>query len=256
MAVMDSSAAQIAVIALAGAATGSFLNVVAYRLPRGESLVAPRSRCPGCGTPIAAYDNVPVLSWLVLGGRCRSCRGAISPRYPLVEALTAALFAAVGVQTGMSAELWPGLALMVMLVTVAAIDIEHRIVPNRVLAPAAVVALALWALAEPSRLPENLIAAASAGGFLLVAALAHPAGMGMGDVKLAAVMGLFLGRAVAPALLIGFAAGSLVGIAIMVARGSAARKQAIPFAPFLALGAIAGQLFGDRIVDWYIASFL
>jgi leader peptidase (prepilin peptidase)/N-methyltransferase len=252
---MELSAAQAAVLGLSGAVIGSFLNVLAYRLPRGESLVAPRSRCPACGVQIASYDNVPVLSWIVLGGRCRRCHGAISPRYPLVEALTAALFVAVAARTGMSDELWPGLAFMVMLVAVAAIDIEHRIVPNRLLAPSAVVAVALWALADPSRLPENLIAGAAAGGFLLAAAVAYPAGMGMGDVKLAAVMGLFLGRSVAPAMLVAFAAGTLVGVAIMARQGAAARKQAVPFAPFLALGGIVGQLFGEQIVDWYLNSF-
>jgi leader peptidase (prepilin peptidase)/N-methyltransferase len=249
---MEATSAQIALLAAFGAVVGSFLNVVAYRLPRRESIVKPRSRCPGCGVQIAAYDNVPVVSWLVLGGRCRSCRRAISPQYPIVEALTAALFAAVGLQTGMSAPVWPGLALAVTLVVVSATDIEHRIVPNRVLAPAAVAAVGLWALAEPGRLPENLVAAAAAGGFLLVAAIAYPAGMGMGDVKLAAVMGLFLGRSVAPALFVGFALGAAVGIAMMVALGASARKQAIPFAPFLAFGGMVGQLFGTEIVDWYL----
>jgi leader peptidase (prepilin peptidase) / N-methyltransferase len=249
---MEASASQIALLATFGAMVGSFLNVVAYRLPRGESIVAARSRCPGCGVQIAAYDNVPVVSWLALGGRCRSCHRAISPQYPIVEALTAALFAAVGLETGMSPEVWPGLALAVTLVVVSATDIEHRIVPNRVLAPAALVALGLWALVAPDRLPENLIAATAAGGFLLIAALAYPAGMGMGDVKLAAVMGLFLGRSVAPALFVGFALGAVMGAAIMLARGASARKQAIPFAPFLALGGIVGALFGTEIVDWYL----
>jgi leader peptidase (prepilin peptidase)/N-methyltransferase len=249
---MEASASQIALLATFGAMVGSFLNVVAYRLPRGESIVATRSRCPGCGVQIAAYDNVPVVSWLVLGGRCRSCHRAISPQYPIVEALTAALFAAVGLETGMSPEVWPGLALAVTLVVVSATDIEHRIVPNRVLAPAALAALGLWALVAPDRLPENLIAATAAGGFLLIAALAYPAGMGMGDVKLAAVMGLFLGRSVAPALFVGFALGAVMGAAIMLARGASARKQAIPFAPFMALGGIVGQLFGTEIVDWYL----
>jgi leader peptidase (prepilin peptidase)/N-methyltransferase len=213
--------------------------------------VRPRSQCPGCGVQIAAFDNVPVVSWIVLGGRCRRCHGRISPQYPLVEALTAALFAAVALRTDLSAEMWPALALMALLVAVAAIDIEHRIVPNRLLLPAALAALALWTLADPGRLPENLIAATASGGFFLLAAIAYPAGMGMGDVKLAAVMGLFLGRAVAPAMFVALAVGALVGIGVMVARGAAARKQGVPFAPFLALGGIVGQLFGEGMVDWY-----
>jgi leader peptidase (prepilin peptidase)/N-methyltransferase len=256
MPLMDQTAVQALFLALLGAMIGSFVNVVAYRLPRGESIVRPRSRCPGCGVQIAAYDNVPVVSWIVLSGRCRRCHGRISPQYPLVEALTAALFAAVALRTDMSAELWPGLVLMVLLVAVAAIDIEHRIVPNRLLLPAAATALVLWALVDPGRVPENLIAAVAGGGFLLVAALAYPSGMGMGDVKLAAVMGLYLGRAVAPAMFVAFAAGALVGVAIIASRGSAARRNAIPFAPFLALGGIVGQLFGAGLVDWYVTNFL
>jgi leader peptidase (prepilin peptidase)/N-methyltransferase len=256
MVLMDPTAAQVLFFALLGATIGSFVNVVAYRLPRGESIVHPRSRCPGCGVQIPAYDNVPIVSWIVLSGRCRRCHGRISPQYPLVEALTGALFAAVALRTGTSAELWPGLVLMTLLVTVSAIDVEHRIVPNRLLLPAAAAGLALWALADPGRLPENVIAAGAAGGFLLVAAIAYPAGMGMGDVKLAGVMGLYLGSAVAPALFVAFAAGALVGVAMVATKGGAARKQAIPFAPFLALGGIVGQLFGSGMVDWYVGHFL
>jgi leader peptidase (prepilin peptidase) / N-methyltransferase len=243
-------------VAAIGALIGSFVNVVAYRLPRGESIIRPRSRCPGCGIQIAAYDNVPIVSWVALGGRCRECGGRISPQYPIVEALTAALFAAVCAKTGVEAELIPGLALVVTLVIVAAIDVEHRIVPNRVLAPSAVAAVVLWAIADPGHLPQSLIAAVGAGGFLLVAAVAYPSGMGMGDVKLGAVMGLYLGSAVVPALFVGFFAGAIVGVAIVAIRGAAARKQALPFAPFLALGGFVGQLFGHELVHWYLQHFL
>jgi leader peptidase (prepilin peptidase)/N-methyltransferase len=256
MVVMDQATTQVVFLALLGAAIGSFVNVVAYRLPRGESLVRPRSRCPGCGVQIPAYDNVPVVSWIVLSGRCRRCHGRISPQYPLVEALTAALFAAIALRTDLSAELWPGLVLMTLLVTVSAIDVEHRIVPNRLLLPATAAAVVLWSLVDPGRLPENLLAAVAAGGFLFVAAIAYPAGMGMGDVKLAAVLGLYLGSAVAPALFVAFAVGAVVGLAVIAVKGGAARKQAIPFAPFLALGGIVGQLFGDSLVDWYVTHFL
>jgi leader peptidase (prepilin peptidase) / N-methyltransferase len=234
-----------------GAAIGSFLNVVAYRLPRRESLVKPRSRCPHCGSAIAMYDNVPVISWMVLRGRCRSCQGSIAVRYPIVEALTAALFVAVGLDIGPSRELVPGLALTVTLLAAAAIDLEHKIIPNRLTAAAAIAAVPLWALADPGRLPENLIAAAAAGGFMLIAAVAYPAGMGMGDVKLATVMGLYLGGAVAPALFVGFGAGAVVGIALVLVRGAAARKQGVAFGPFLALGGIVGLLVGPEIIEWY-----
>jgi leader peptidase (prepilin peptidase)/N-methyltransferase len=234
-----------------GAAIGSFVNVLAYRLPRRESIVRPRSSCTACRKPIAAYDNVPVVSWLVLRGRCRNCGASISIRYPIVEALTAALFVVVGLKVGIERELLPALALVLTLVAAAETDLEHKIIPNRLMAPAAVAAVALWAIADPGRLPENLIAGAAAGGFLLVAAIAYPAGMGMGDVKLAAVMGLFLGKSVAPALFIGFAAGAVVGIALIAVRGAKARKQGVPFAPFLALGGLLALLWGPEIIDWY-----
>jgi leader peptidase (prepilin peptidase) / N-methyltransferase len=234
-----------------GAALGSFVNVLAYRLPRRESIVKPRSSCTGCGTPIAPYDNVPVVSWLVLRGRCRHCGARISIRYPIVEALTAALFVVVGLKIGIEPELLPSLALVLTLVAAAETDLEHRIIPNRLMAPAAVAAVALWAIADPGRLPENLIAGAAAGGFLLVTAIAYPAGMGMGDVKLAGVMGLFLGKSVGPALFIGFAAGAVVGIAIVIARGPKARKQGVPFGPFLAVGGVIALLWGPDIIDWY-----
>jgi leader peptidase (prepilin peptidase)/N-methyltransferase len=234
-----------------GAAIGSFVNVLAYRLPRHESIVHPRSRCPECGTQIAAYDNVPVLSWLFLGGRCRACGTHISARYPMVEALTAALFVVTGLVIGIEPELIPALAFVIVMVAAAETDLEHHIIPNRLMAPAAVAGIGLWAIVDPGRLPENLIAGAAAGGLLLLAAVAYPAGMGMGDVKLAAVMGLYLGKSVAPALLIGFAAGALVGIGLIAVHGPKARKQGVPFAPFLALGGIVALLWGPEIIDWY-----
>jgi leader peptidase (prepilin peptidase) / N-methyltransferase len=248
---MEATAA-IAMLAASGAAAGSFFNVVAHRLPRGQSIVRPRSRCPGCSVQIAGYDNIPVVSWVALRGRCRSCGAAISPRYPLIEALTAALFAAVALRADGAAELWSGLALVSMLVVVSAIDLEHRIVPNRILAPAAVVALMVWALLDPGHVPENLAAGLAAGTALLVPALVYPTGMGMGDVKLAAVMGLFLGRFVAPALFVGFAVGATAGVGLILANGASARKHAIPFAPYLAIGGIVAQLFGQEILDWYL----
>jgi leader peptidase (prepilin peptidase)/N-methyltransferase len=234
-----------------GAAIGSFLNVVAYRVPRRESLVFPRSRCSGCQAEIAPYDNIPVVSWLVLRGRCRRCGVHISIRYPLIEALTAALFVVVGLHVGAEPELIPALLFTALMVAVAAIDLEHKIIPNRLTAPAAVAAVALWAVIDPSALPEHLIAGAIAGGAMLIVAVAYPAGMGMGDVKLAGVMGLYLGKSVAPALFIGFAAGALVGMGIVAVRGAEARKQGVPFGPFLAFGGIVGLLVGPQIIDWY-----
>jgi leader peptidase (prepilin peptidase) / N-methyltransferase len=239
-----------------GAALGSFLNVVAYRLPRGLSLVRPGSRCPACETPIRPYDNVPVLSWLLLRGRCRSCRAPISPRYPIVEAVTIALCALVVVVHGTDPEAWLGLALVLLLVPVTLIDLDHRIIPNRLLAVGAVVALALLGALQPGALPEHLIAAAGAGGFFLLAVLAYPKGMGMGDVKLAAVLGLFLGRAVAPAVFVALVAGTVVGALIIARRGAReGRKTAIPFGPYLALGGLVGLFAGVALVDLYLDTF-
>ena len=250
------SALEIAFTGVLGAAVGSFLNVVAWRLPRGESLVRPRSRCPECERQIAAYDNVPVLSWLVLRGRCRQCGAQISIRYPLVELVTAAAFAGIVAARGFDDGLLLELPFAALLIAVAAIDLEHRIVPNRLVVPAAVWALAAAVLVDPSDLPELLIGGAAAFMGLLLAALAYPAGMGMGDVKLAGVMGLYLGVSVAPALLIAFAAGALVGVAIIAREGSGGRKRGVPFAPFLALGGLVGVLAGSELIDLYSDKFL
>ena len=245
--------------ALAGAfglIVGSFLNVVAYRLPRGESIVFPGSHCPSCDTPIKPYDNVPVLSWVVLRGRCRSCHEAISARYPIVEAVTAALLVAVVLAKGADSDAWLGLAFVLLLVPVTLIDLDHRIIPNKLMLLGTVVSVALVLLTEPDSIAEHLIAAAGAGGFLLIAALAYPAGMGMGDVKLAFVMGLFLGRNVGPAMLVALVAGSVVGAAIIARKGAQeGRKTAIPFGPYLAFGGLVGLFFGDPIVDWYLSTF-
>jgi leader peptidase (prepilin peptidase) / N-methyltransferase len=199
-----------------------------------------------------------VLSWLALRGQCRNCGERISPRYPLTELATAVLFAATALILGTddAGELALGLGLCALLVVITLTDLERRLIPNAVLLVGAVVAVALAAATDVASLPERFAAAAAAGGFLFCIAFAYPRGMGMGDVKLAAVMGLFLGRSVAPALLVGFGAGALVGLALMARKGTAARKQAIPFGPFLALGGIVGLWYGDAIVDWYLNTFL
>jgi leader peptidase (prepilin peptidase)/N-methyltransferase len=246
-----------AIAAVGGLVAGSFLNVVIARLPHRRSLVRPRSQCPSCGAPVMPYDNVPVLSWFLLRGRCRSCGERISSRYPLVEALTAGLCALVIVAKGTDWDAWLGVAMVLVLVPVTFIDLDHRVIPNRILLPGAVVALAILAGGQPDRLPEHLIAAAAAGGFLLLALLAYPRGMGMGDVKLAGVLGLYLGRSVAPAMLAGLLAGTLVGVGIIASKGAyAGRKTAVPFGPFLALGALVGLFAGPELVDWYRSTFL
>jgi leader peptidase (prepilin peptidase)/N-methyltransferase len=245
----------VAFAALGGLVIGSFLNVVAYRLPRRESLVHPGSHCPECNTPVKAYDNLPVIGWLLLRGHCRSCGEQISWRYPIVEALTGVLAVAVVLTKHSAVDIALGLVLVGILVPVALIDLEHRVIPNKIMLPAAVAAVAIGLALDPSRVPEQLIAGAAAGGFLLAFALAYPRGMGMGDVKLAAVMGLFLGRYVAVALLVAVILATAVGGLIMarvgVARG---RKTAVPFGPFLAAGGVVALLAGPAIVHLYLHS--
>ena len=215
-----------------------------------------RSHCPGCGAQIAAYDNIPVVSWLILRGRARCCGMRISPRYPLTELVTGALFAAtVVVLWGDAGEIAIGLVLVATLVAITLTDLDQRIIPNRILAVAAIIGAALVIATEPSSIPERAISAAAAGGALFIAALAYPRGMGLGDVKLAAVMGLFLGRNVAAAMIIALLAGSIFGLAIIAREGGSARKRAIPFGPFLALGGIVGLLAGDPMVEWYLNTF-
>jgi leader peptidase (prepilin peptidase)/N-methyltransferase len=242
--------------ALFGLIIGSFLNVVAWRLPRGESLVSPGSHCPGCDTPVRAIDNIPVVSWLALRGRCRGCGDRISSRYPLVELTTAALYAAV------VAGLWGnleqiafGVVLVTFLVPIALIDLDHRKIPNKLTAPAAVAAVALGIAVDPSFVPEQLIAGLGAGGFFFLAAVAYPRGMGMGDVKLAAVLGLFLGRAVVPALFIALMAGVFLGAYLIARRGAAGRKVAVPFGPFLALGGVVALFAGNDLMNAYLDRF-
>jgi leader peptidase (prepilin peptidase)/N-methyltransferase len=235
---------------------GSFVTVVAHRVPRGDSIVSPRSRCPGCGAQISAFDNVPVLSWLLLRGRCRRCAEPISSLYPLTELGLGALYATtVAVLWGDLAEILLGLVFVTVLVAITLTDLERRIIPNRVLLVGAVLGLAIAGLGDPGSLPERLAAAAIAGGLLFAVALAYPQGLGLGDVKLAAVMGLFLGRDVAPAILVALLVGSAVGLVLIAREGVAARKRAIPFGPFLAIGGIVGLLAGPALVDWYLAAF-
>jgi leader peptidase (prepilin peptidase) / N-methyltransferase len=242
--------------AFIGAIFGSFFNVVAYRLPRRESLSRPRSRCPQCETPIKPYDNVPVLSWLALRGKCRACGSRISVRYPLVEAGTAALCALVVVAKGLDQDALLGLALVLLMVPVALIDLDTQIIPNSLMLIGAALAPALVLLVAPEDIVEHLIAAVAGGGFFLLAVLAYPRGMGVGDIKLAGVLGLFLGRAVGPAIFIALVSGTVVGTIIMARKGvKAGRKTKVPFGPFLALGGVVALFVGDAMVDAYLGTF-
>jgi leader peptidase (prepilin peptidase)/N-methyltransferase len=241
---------------LGGLIVGSFVTVVAHRVPRGESVVGPRSRCPGCGVQIAAYDNVPVFSWAFLRGRARCCGTAISARYPLTELTLGLLYlATVLVLWDDPAQLALGLVFVTMLMAVTLTDLERRIIPNKVLLASAAIGVAIVVIADPASLPERVVAAAGAGSLFFIAALVYPGGMGLGDVKLAATMGLFLGRDVAPAILVALLAGSVVGLVMIARQGTAARKQAIPFGPFLALGGVVGLLLGGQLIDLYLGTF-
>jgi leader peptidase (prepilin peptidase) / N-methyltransferase len=250
------SAGEIVFAGLFGLLIGSFLNVVIHRVPLGQSLVTPGSRCGSCEVAIAPYDNVPVVSWLLLRGRCRGCQAAISARYPLVELLTAVVFAAVVAARGFDSGLLLELPFAAVLVAVAAIDLDHRIIPNKILLPAAVWAVAAGLAVWTGFMPEALAAGAGAFAFLLLAALAYPAGMGMGDVKLAGVMGLYLGLDVIPALAVAFVAGTVIGLAMIAREGRSARKKGVPFGPFLALGGIVGLLAGENLISLYSDRFL
>ena len=251
-----------AIVALPfGLGVGSFMTVAVHRLPRGESVVRPRSRCPSCGAEIGARDNIPVLSWLLLRGKCRQCGARISVEYPLVELATAGLvvLAAVRYPNPWQAVLVGGL--LALMPAIALIDLRHRIIPNRLMYPSLVVFSVLIVLArfiaeatDPVRAGIGLLLF---GGILFVVA-AVSGGVGMGDVKLAALIGLVLGslglRFVGVAAAGAIALGGLGGlVALAMGRG---RKSAIPFGPYLAAGAVVASLWSEEIASWYIGRFL
>ena len=250
------STLEIVAVGVVGALVGSFLNVVIWRLPRDESVVTPGSRCPSCERPIAAYDNLPVVSWLLLRGRCRHCGSRISPRYPLVELLCAIAFAAVVAIRGFDVGLVQELPFVAFLLALAGIDHDHKLLPNRIVYPMAAYGLAATLLVDRDDLVENLLAGAGGFLFLLAALVAYPRGMGMGDVKLAGAMGLYLGLAIVPSMLAAFLAGSVVGLVIIAREGAHARKKAIPFGVFLAFGGIVGVLAGPELIELYEDNFL
>ena len=234
-----------------GLAIGSFLNVVAVRVPLRRSIVRPPSSCGSCGSRIAWYDNVPVLSYLVLRGRCRSCAAPVSWRYPIVELVTALLVTGSVLAFGLTPRAAVAAVFCATLVAISVTDVEHRLIPNWIVLPAAGVVLAAQTARDPS--PEWALAAAGASGFLLLAALVYPGGMGMGDVKLALLLGAGLGRTVSVAMMIGMV-GALVPALWLVARhGSAARKMGIPFGPFLALGGVIALFAGETILHAYLS---
>jgi leader peptidase (prepilin peptidase)/N-methyltransferase len=242
---------ELAALALApGLALGSFLNVVAARVPLRRSIVRPPSACMECGHEIAWHDNVPVLSWLLLRGRCRDCGTHIPARYPLVEAVSGLLVAACVWTFGLHAEAAVAAFFCLALVAVSATDLEHRIIPNRIVLPAAAVVLVAQTAVHPS--PEWAIGAVAASAFLLVAALAYPGGMGMGDVKLALLLGAMLGRTVTVALFVGMFAALVPGIVLLARHGSKGRKMGVPLAPFLALGSLVALFWGHSLLHFWL----
>jgi leader peptidase (prepilin peptidase)/N-methyltransferase len=250
--------------ALLGLVIGSFLNVVVWRVPRGESVVRPPSACPKCGTAIRARDNVPVLSWVLLRGRCRDCGYPISARYPLVEAGTAALFGVMAARFGWDWELPAYLYLAAVGFALALIDLDTKRLPDVLTLPSYAVATVLLGLASvlgdhPGAPFRALLAAAAVGAFYFVVWFAYPAGMGFGDVKLAPVVGAYLGwisyGAAAVGVFLGFLYGSVIGIAVMVV-GKATRKSKIPFGPFMLAGALTGVLVGEWLADAYVSATL
>jgi leader peptidase (prepilin peptidase) / N-methyltransferase len=242
---------------LFGAVVGSFLNVCIWRIPAGESIVSPPSHCPGCGTRIRAYDNIPIVSYLLLGGRCRDCRTRISARYPAVEALTGAGFVLVAWQFGPTLEALVAALFVAALITISFIDLDHQIIPDVISLPGIVVGLLLAVAGVGPSWRDSVLGILLGGGTLWAVAAGYQAltgreGMGGGDIKLLAMVGAFIGwRGVLVTLMIGSLTGAVVGIVLMIARGSDSRLP-IPFGPFLALGAACGLFFGDTAINWYL----
>lgn len=239
------------VAGLLGLVVGSFLNVVVYRVPRHQSVAWPGSRCGSCGAPIRAWDNVPVLSYVLLGGRCRICKARIPARYPLVEATTAALFVVAAYEFALSVDLLRALVLVAVLVALAAIDLEHRLLPNVIVGPAAVIGIALSTLSNPGWWWVYSGSAVAVGGGLMALALFYPGGMGMGDVKMGAMLGMFLGPYAALAVFVGALLGAVAGGLLMVV-GKVGRRYPMPFGVFMAAGGVIALFFGPELWGIYL----
>jgi leader peptidase (prepilin peptidase)/N-methyltransferase len=234
--------------ALFGLIVGSFLNVVIYRLPRGESIAYPASHCPDCAHPLSAYENLPLVSWVLQAGKCRHCGSRISSRYPLVEAISAALFALTVVTYGLTVDALAFALLAATLVAVVFIDLDHLLILDVVLAPAAIIGVA-DAIAGGRIVDAGLGALAGAAIFGLLYLATRGAGMGLGDAKLGLVMGLFLGlHLTIAAIAFSFIFGSLLMLPVLAA-GSRGRRDAVPFGPFLVLGALVA-LYAPNALAW------
>lgn len=239
------------VAGLLGLIAGSFLNVVIHRVPLRESVIFPTSHCPACGEPIKPRDNVPLISYVLLRGRCRSCKARISLRYPLVEALTGILFAGAAFEFGLSLELLSALALILALVALAGTDLEHRLLPNVIVGPAALTGFVLSVLDSPERWWIYLVSAVAVAGGLFALALVYPGGMGMGDVKMGGMLGAFLGPYAALAVFLGALCGAITG-GVLIAAGKVRRRHALPFGVFMALGGIVALFAGPELWGLYL----
>lgn len=245
----------LAAVAAVGLCIGSFLNVVITRLPEGKNLVFPRSACPRCGHLIAWFDNVPVLSWLLLRGRCRSCRQRISWRYPAGELLTAAVFVAAFLRFGVGAELFVALLFLCALIAITGTDLDHQLIPDTITLPGVVAGFVLNLATARLDWTESLLGIVVGGGVFFAIILISPSGMGGGDMKLGAMMGAFLGWKLGLlAVLLGVLSGGLVAVCLLAA-GRKGRKDAVPFGPFLALGGAVSMLWGRSILAWYLGRF-
>ena len=237
---------------LLGAIIGSFLNVVIYRLPLKESLLLPASHCPNCGNPVRPYDNIPIVSWLVLRGKCRDCKSGISVRYPLVEALTGVLFLGCFLYFDFSWSLPVAWFFVAVLVAVAFIDFDHKIIPAKIVLPAAVICLAVSISMNPQNWWKYLVASFGGAAFVFAFIMLWPGGgMGMGDFYMALFMGAFLGSTVIVAFFTAFLFGSIVGLTL-IALKKATRKSKIPFGPYLAAGSLVAMFVGQFLLHSYI----
>ncbi len=240
---------------LFGLVVGSFLNVVIHRVPLRQSIIWPSSQCPRCNAPIKSFDNVPLLSYLLLRGRCRSCGARISPRYPLVEALTGLLFGIAAYRYGLSLELVSALVLIGVLVALAGTDLEHRLLPNAIVFPATVVGLLLSVVLEPSRWWVYVLSTVGVAGALFALAVARPGGMGMGDVKMWWMLGAFLGLYALLAVFLGALLGAIIA-GVLMATGRMGRRTALPFGVFLAVAGVLVAFAGPQIWGSYSELFL
>lgn len=236
---------------LLGLVVGSFLNVVVHRVPTGGSVVRPASRCARCGKPILRRDNVPLISYALLRGRCRRCGERIPARYPLVEGLTGLLFGAAAVQFEDTGQLVLALTLIAVLIALAATDLEHRLLPNAIVGPAALAGFALSAVAGPAAWWTYPLAAVAVAGFLFALSTAYPGGMGMGDVKMGGMLGLFLGPYAALAVFVGAFSGTVAYVALLAA-GKIERGSALPFGTFMAFGGLVALFAGPQLWGLYL----